>query len=81
MFEPNEMQIVAAIDAAETACRDLELTLKVPPEFVLDVLINSTLHDETVRPDYVAWVRGVIHRLPNISTDQKQVLLALTGTQ
>lgn len=75
---PNSARITSAIDAATAACRETDLELRVPPEFVVDVLLNSTCCPQTVRPAYLQWARGMIARLPNLGPDQRETLLRLS---
>lgn len=74
----NQARALAAIDAARQSCVENEVELRIPPEFVIDVLINSTLAPTTVRPEFLEWAQGMIRVLPELGRDQRQALLNLT---
>ncbi|MDM4015813.1 hypothetical protein [Roseiconus lacunae] len=70
-------RVISAIDAAQAACRDSEIELHVPPEFVMDVLANSALIPEALRPEFRNWLAHNIRHLPGLGDDQRQTLLGM----
>ncbi|MEO1527714.1 MAG: hypothetical protein AAFX06_19970 [Planctomycetota bacterium] len=72
-----ELRAQSAIDAAEMACRDCEVEIRIPTALVMPALMACLVTPKYQPPELIAFAKSKIGQLPNLSAEQRADILAL----
>lgn len=76
LSEEEQDSIGSAIDAAEHACIGMGHQIKIPPQYVMPVLLYACSGDtaDSLPANFRLWVRDKIDELPGIDEQQRAAI-------